>query len=198
LTQTGAVVNSNDNLRLSVSFCACGDGRVGLCSTASVRFIGARGAPDAEKAVCAHMSDKQDFTYAGFWVRVWAAVLDLVLFFLLTVPVLYAIHGREYFRSEIVARGTLDFLNMFVLPNALILLCWLLGSATPGKRAVGAKIADARTGERPRAYQFLLRLAGLYLAALPLGLGLLWVALDRRKQGWHDKLAGTVVLRAPR
>jgi len=26
-------------------------------------------------------------------------------------------------------------------------------------------------------------------------LGLVWVAFDRRKQGWHDKLAGTVVIR---
>ncbi|MGR3985112.1 MAG: RDD family protein, partial [Gammaproteobacteria bacterium] len=30
------------------------------------------------------------------------------------------------------------------------------------------------------------------------GLGLLWVAFDKRKQGWHDKLAGTVVIKRPR
>lgn len=144
------------------------------------------------------MSDNQNFTYAGFWVRVWAALLDMVLFVLLTIPVLYAIHGRGYFQSEVTARGPVDFLNMFVLPNVLLLVCWLLGAATPGKRAVGAKIVDAKTGERPRVSQFALRFLGLYVAALPLGLGLLWVAFDRRKQGWHDKLAGTVVVRAPK
>jgi uncharacterized RDD family membrane protein YckC len=31
-----------------------------------------------------------------------------------------------------------------------------------------------------------------------LGLGLLWVAFDRRKQGWHDKIANTVVVRPAR
>jgi uncharacterized RDD family membrane protein YckC len=141
------------------------------------------------------MSDKQDITYAGFWLRVWAAILDLVLFMFITVPVLYAIHGRGYFQSEITARGPVDFLNMFVLPNLLLLFSWFVVSSTPGKLAVSAKIVDARTGLRPRPYQFLLRYAGLYLAALPLGLGLLWILIDRRKQGWHDKLAGTTVIR---
>ena len=35
----------------------------------------------------------------------------------------------------------------------------------------------------------------LFLSAAALGLGYLWVAFDDRKQTWHDKIAGTVVLR---
>jgi len=42
------------------------------------------------------------------------------------------------------------------------------------------------------------RYFGYFLASIPLGLGLLWVAFDKRKQGWHDKLAGTVVIRETR
>jgi uncharacterized RDD family membrane protein YckC len=34
-----------------------------------------------------------------------------------------------------------------------------------------------------------------FLSTIPLGLGLIWVAFDKRKQGWHDKLAGTVVIK---
>ncbi|WP_141737159.1 RDD family protein [Marinobacter sp. X15-166B] len=34
------------------------------------------------------------------------------------------------------------------------------------------------------------------LSALPLCLGFIWVGVDKRKQGWHDKLAGTVVVRS--
>jgi uncharacterized RDD family membrane protein YckC len=30
---------------------------------------------------------------------------------------------------------------------------------------------------------------------LPLFIGLIWVAFDKKKQSWHDKLAGTVVVR---
>lgn len=142
------------------------------------------------------MADKQDSTpYAGFGIRVCAAVLDLILFLFLAVPLLYAIHGRAYFQSGVPDRGAVDFLNMFVLPNLLVPLLWLLWSATPGKLAVSIKIADAETGRKPRLRQVVIRLLGYYLSALPLGLGFLWILVDRRKQGWHDKLAGTVVIR---
>ena len=42
------------------------------------------------------------------------------------------------------------------------------------------------------------RYLAYFLSTLPFGLGLLWVAWDPKKQGWHDKLAGTVVVRARR
>ena len=121
-------------------------------------------------------------------------MLDLVVFTLMAVPLLYAIHGRTYFKSDVLDRGTVDFLNMFVVPNLITPLLWLLCSATPGKMAFSAKIVDAKTGKKPRARQFLLRFLGYYLSALPLGLGFLWIAFNPKKQGWHDKLAGTTVI----
>ncbi|PIP08224.1 MAG: hypothetical protein COX51_04865, partial [Syntrophobacteraceae bacterium CG23_combo_of_CG06-09_8_20_14_all_50_8] len=39
-----------------------------------------------------------------------------------------------------------------------------------------------------------LRWIGYFISALPLYIGFLWVAFDGKKQGWHDKLAGTVVI----
>lgn len=141
------------------------------------------------------MANERSFDYVGFWPRVWAALLDVLVFVFLTVPLLYAIHGRDYFRSEVPLRGPVDFLNTFVLPSAIIILCWFICASTPGKMAISAKIVDAATGQRPKPRQFILRYLGYYLSALPLGLGFLWVAIDSRKQGWHDKLAGTVVIR---
>ena len=67
--------------------------------------------------------------------------------------------------------------------------------ATPGKIAIGARIVDARTGEPAGTGQLIGRYLGYFVSTLFLGLGLLWVAFDARKQGWHDKLAGTVVIR---
>ena len=46
--------------------------------------------------------------------------------------------------------------------------------------------------------QFIIRYLGYYVAMLPLFLGIIWVGIDKRKQGWHDKLAGTVVIRSNR
>jgi len=66
---------------------------------------------------------------------------------------------------------------------------------TPGKIAIGARIVDARTGAKPSTGQLIGRYFGYYVSTIPLFLGLIWVAFDSRKQGWHDKLAGTVVVR---
>ena len=141
------------------------------------------------------MANDVKLDYAGFWIRIWAALLDLLVFILVTVPLLYAIHGRGYFQCAVTARGPVDFLNMFVLPNLMVPLFWLLCGATPGKLAVGLKIVDAKTGKTPRPRQVLLRLLGCYLSMLPLGLGVFWIVVDRKKRGWHDRIAGTVVVR---
>jgi uncharacterized RDD family membrane protein YckC len=68
-------------------------------------------------------------------------------------------------------------------------------SATPGKMVIGAKIVNARTGRQPSTGQLIGRYFAYYISLIPLGLGYLWVAWDPKKQGWHDKLAGTVVVR---
>ena len=61
--------------------------------------------------------------------------------------------------------------------------------------AIAARIVDAKTGGKPSNAQLITRYAGYFLAIIPLFAGLVWVAFDSRKQGWHDKLAGTVVIR---
>jgi len=42
------------------------------------------------------------------------------------------------------------------------------------------------------------RALGGFVAMLPLGLGFIWVAIDADRQGWHDKIAGTIVVHAPK
>jgi uncharacterized RDD family membrane protein YckC len=61
---------------------------------------------------------------------------------------------------------------------------------------IGAEVVDAQTGAALSVRQSIGRYFGYYVSILPLLLGLAWVAFDPRKQGWHDKLAGTVVVRA--
>jgi len=48
----------------------------------------------------------------------------------------------------------------------------------------------------PSLGQAIGRYLAYFVSALVLGLGFIWIAFDTRKQGWHDKLAGTVVVRA--
>ena len=101
----------------------------------------------------------------------------------------------EYFKAEMIIAGTWDFLISWVLPAVAIIMFWIYRSATPGKMVVKAKIVDAKTGDKPSTGQFIGRYFGYFVSMIPLMLGIIWVAFDKRKQGWHDKLAGTVVIR---
>lgn len=137
--------------------------------------------------------------YAGFWIRLVATIVDSVLIMLITVPLLVAVYGWEYFgASDRLIAGPADFLISFVLPAVAVILFWRYRQATPGKMLVSAVIVDARTGEAPSTAKLVGRYFAYIVSALPLCLGFLWIAFDRRKQGWHDKLAGTVVVRRNR
>jgi len=63
----------------------------------------------------------------------------------------------------------------------------------PGQRIFGLKVVDANTGQRIDLGKAALRWIGLLISFLVCFVGVIWVAFDARKQGWMDKIAGTVV-----
>ena len=65
-----------------------------------------------------------------------------------------------------------------------------------GQVTISLRVVDATTGGPLSLGQSIGRYLGYYVSTIPLLMGLIWVAFDRRKQGWHDKLAGTVVIRS--
>ena len=136
-----------------------------------------------------------DVEYAGFWIRVWASLIDTVLVLVIISPILTWIYGSAYWEGAKLVHGPADVLFSWVLPAAAILIFWHAKQATPGKMAIAAQIVDARTGDKPTTRQFVIRYLGYFVSSIPFLLGLFWVAFDARKQGWHDKLAGTVVIR---
>ena len=140
-------------------------------------------------------TDTSGVEYAGFWVRTIAAVIDSVLICIIIFPILSIVYGSSYWTGERLVQGPVDFLVSWVAPAVAVVLFWIARQATPGKMAVGARIVDARTGGKPTTKQLIIRYLGYYVAMLPLFIGIVWVAFDPRKQGWHDKLAGTVVVR---
>lgn len=130
--------------------------------------------------------------YAGFWPRAIALLIDWLIVVVITMPVIVVAFGAWYFSLDPVRRSW--DLAIAAAVGAIIVGFWRYCGATPGKLAVGLKIVDARTGLAPSTGRLVLRLVCYLVSALPLYLGFVWVALDRRKQGWHDKIAGTVVI----
>lgn len=144
------------------------------------------------------MELSDELEYAGFWVRVWASLIDTILIVLIIIPLLIAIYGVEYLDSSKFIQGYWDFLLNWILPAIAVIVFWVYRSATPGKMIFKLKIVDAVTSQKPSTKKFVGRYLAYYVSTLPLLMGLFWVAFDKKKQGWHDKLAGTVVVRPKR
>ena len=136
--------------------------------------------------------------YAGFWVRTGASTIDTILTLIIISPILIAIYGEEYWDlgNESMVLGFWDVFFSYILPMTAVIIFWIFKSATPGKMAMKLSIVDAKTGGKPSTGQFIGRYFAYYISMLPLFLGILWVGIDKRKQGWHDKLAGTVVIKS--
>jgi uncharacterized RDD family membrane protein YckC len=132
--------------------------------------------------------------YAGFWIRLAAVLIDsLVMIIVIYVP-LSLIYGMDYWLGGGQINGIWDVLLSYVAPAVATIWFWLRYLGTPGKMALKLKIVDAKTGMKMSPGQAIGRYFAYIPAILPLGLGLIWVGIDPRKQGWHDKLAGTVVI----
>ena len=147
--------------------------------------------PQADQVVSAAQSP----VYGGFWLRVVASLLDTIWMMVLTTPLLVWIYGADYMMSGKLFNGVAELVINYVLPAIVVVLFWIALSATPGKLLLKLYIVDARSGGRPTKGQLVGRYLGYYVSMIPLLLGFAWVGWDKRKQGFHDKLAGTAVVR---
>jgi uncharacterized RDD family membrane protein YckC len=138
--------------------------------------------------------NNEELEYVGFWARVGASLIDSLLVGLILIPLVRLIYGDEYETLKMI-QGPADLFISLILPAIAIVIFWVNRQATPGKMVISARIVDAKTGGKPTTGQLIGRYLGYYVSTIPLLLGLIWVAFDPRKQGWHDKLAGTVVVR---
>ncbi len=141
----------------------------------------------------------QQVQYAGFGRRLLAFVLDGILVSLVASALALTLFGFDNLGDwqEFSQARPVDPVNLLLnqaLPVVWTLLFWQLWQATPGKMLLDCRIVDARHLGKPSFGQFALRYFGYLLSALPAGLGFLWILFDKRRQGWHDKLAKTLVI----
>lgn len=120
--------------------------------------------------------------YAGFWIRFFASFLDGVILTFIN----FILAGGNLQREIADWRSFVPFLY--------IVVSWIAFSATPGKLICGLKIVD-KEGNDILPQQILPRLFGYALSVMPVFLGFIWIAFDKQKQGWPDKLAHTWVIK---
>jgi uncharacterized RDD family membrane protein YckC len=84
---------------------------------------------------------------------------------------------------------------IFVLQVLYHAIFWSRRGGTPGQLLLGIQVRSEVDGSRISFGRACLRCLGYLVSAWVLYIGFIWVAFDARKQGWHDKIAGTVVIR---
>jgi len=136
----------------------------------------------------------QEQEYAGFWIRVVATLIDTVFFAIIIATPLTLIYGSNYWTAEETIQGFWDGV-LYIAPIIITVWFWTKYLGTPGKMALGLRVVDARTGQPISTPQAIGRYLGYYVSVFALMLGFVWVAFDKKKQGFHDKLAGTVVVK---
>lgn len=148
-----------------------------------------------------------DRPYAGFWTRAAARLIDVVLI-LIIYNLFYLAdrlgsdaglwgaagfgngEGRGRFSVENLVRG------VFFLCFPIFYYVYLTGSTgqTFGKMALGIKVVN-EDGSPLDYRKAMLRWLSYFICDLTLNAGYIWAAFDARKQGLHDKVCRTLVVR---
>jgi uncharacterized RDD family membrane protein YckC len=143
--------------------------------------------------------------YGGFWRRWVALLIDkfilYIMYSILIVLELRIFPPSPYARHPDIQAGIGGNMGRYLFSHCLISMIismvyftYFHGAIgqTPGKILLKLQVVGT-TGKRLTYGIAFLRWIGSIISSLPLFLGFLWVAFDSRKQGWHDKIAGTVV-----
>lgn len=142
--------------------------------------------------------------YAGFVTRLIAWIIDQLLL-AATVAISTAAIGflGQAIRinellgfSEALQRivGVVLLSMAAALPIVYNIGFWMLAGQTIGKRIMGVRVVQTN-GQRVTFWAAVRRQIGYVISAI-LFLGYLWILFDNRRQGFHDKLAGTYVVYA--
>ena len=149
------------------------------------------------------------YKYAGFWRRLGAYTVDGIIIFF-TFIVLSIIASLAFFSGAISGNSKhfiVDladparfssvkiFIWIFFISLYIAYFTYFHGTTgrTLGKMFFGLQVVSADGTPISFGIAFL-RAVGYLVSSALFNLGFIWIAFDKRKQGWHDKIAGTVVI----
>jgi uncharacterized RDD family membrane protein YckC len=84
---------------------------------------------------------------------------------------------------------------VFVVPLAYFPYFWARSGQTPGMKMFGLQVVRDSDGGPIGGGTAILRLVGYWVSGVVFYLGYIWIFIDKRKRGWHDLIAGTVVVK---
>ncbi len=123
----------------------------------------------------------------GFLKRLIAFIIDSVLLMVVNQVISSVLFGGD----ALAAAGVTTIVDL----TYFIAMWAFVGGQTLGMKALGIKLVKA-DGTPVTIVTAVLRYVGLIISFFALFIGVIWIAFDKNKQGWHDKIAGTYVVKA--
>ena len=137
----------------------------------------------------------------GFLTRLVAYIIDWIII-AVGALIIFAIFGLSGFSAGQTTSGvTFTAMNAIGLILVIVwsvgyeIFFWSTKGQTPGKMIMGIKIVTTDGGSIGVG-KAILRLIGYAISGIVFFLGFLWIIWDKEKQGWHDKIAGTYVVKS--
>jgi len=139
--------------------------------------------------------------YAGFWSRTLATLIDSFIIMIISLPftmILFygkfiTIQDSEILFSSIFGQTIYYFIN-YIFPVIFTMYFWIKYSSSPGKKFLRMKIVDKDSLNDLTPKQSIIRYFAYVVSIIPLMIGFIWIAFDKKKQGFHDKLSNTIVI----
>lgn len=138
--------------------------------------------------------------YAGFVSRLVAYTIDIAIVVILLIVGGWLVQTvNSFFQLKLpfelptLVLAAITGISAFLVSATYYIFFWTLAGQTPGKVLLGLRIVGVKN-DQITLWQAVRRYIGYYLSALALYAGYWWVLIDNRRQGLHDKLAGTYVV----
>lgn len=140
--------------------------------------------------------------YAGFISRLIAFGIDIAIISITLLVMTWLVNAvlqifglDEITGMERAQKLALSGVFALLFSASYFIFFWTLAGQTPGKTLMGLRIVTM-DGHPLSFGRSVRRFLGYILSIFAMWIGFLWILLDNRRQGWHDKIAGTFVIYA--
>ncbi|MGB3712879.1 MAG: RDD family protein [Candidatus Promineifilaceae bacterium] len=140
--------------------------------------------------------------YAGFISRLIAFGIDFAIVTIILLVMTWLVNAvlTLFNLDQITGMETMQKIAWsgviaLLFSAAYFIFFWTLAGQTPGKTLMGLRIVTT-DGQPLSVGRSVRRFLGYIVSISAMWIGFLWILLDNRRQGWHDKIAGTFVIYA--
>ncbi len=138
--------------------------------------------------------------YGGFWIRLLAGLIDSLILAIFSIAINFLLFKEQISVAMDPTTPSLPLTAPLLITLLIVILYYIIMTSTLGwtlgKRIFKLKVVEIDTQNKISWGKVILReIIGKFISNLVIFLGYIWIGFDAKKQGWHDKIASTVVIK---